>query len=221
MKKAVLFGASGFIGSYILDELLNNPAYELVTVVVRKGLNILHPKLKIVTGDYKTLPGLKGEIAADEIFIALGTTKKKTPDEKEYYQVDHDYPVLAAKIAKENGAGSVFLVSSVGANVNSSVFYLKTKGEMERDILALDFEHTHIFRPSMLMGDRKESRPMEKIFLNVWSAVNLVLIGDKMKRYRGILGKDLARAMVTSAKNQPDKVKINYWKDMMELLGEG
>ena|ERR1035437_6954693 len=218
MKKAVVFGASGFVGSHILDELLNNPDYGQVTVVVRKNLEIHHPKLKMVTGDYNSLRSLKESMVADEIFIALGTTKKNTPDEKEYYKVDHDYPVLAAKIAKENGAGSVFVVSSIGANTNSNVFYIRTKGELERDIIALDFEHTNIFRPSMLLGDRKENRPLEKIFLNVWSAINPVLVGENLKRYRGIEGKDVAKAMVNAAKNQSEKVKVYQWREMMELL---
>src|ERR1022692_916405 len=165
MKKAVLFGASGFIGSFLLEELLNNTEYEQVTIVVRKPLNLNHPKLKTLIGDYSSLPGLKEHIVADEIFIALGTTLKNTPDKAEYYQTDHDYPVLAAKIAKEKGAKSVFVLSAVGANANSTIFYVKTKGETERDIIALDFEHTHIFRPSMLMGNRKENRPLEKIVI--------------------------------------------------------
>jgi uncharacterized protein YbjT (DUF2867 family) len=219
MKKAVVFGASGFIGSHILDELLNNPDYGQVTVVVRKNLEIHHPKLKMVTGDYNSLRSVKESIVADEIFIALGTTKKHTPDEKEYYKVDHDYPVLAAKIAKDNGAGSVFVVSSIGANAKSNVFYIRTKGEMERDIIALDYAHTNIFRPSMLLGDRKENRPMEKIFMNIWSAISPVLVGENLKRYRGIDGKDVARAMVKAAKNKSEKVKIYQWKEMMELLG--
>ena len=147
------------------------------------------------------MPDLKENIVADEIFITLGTTKKNTPNQDEYYQIDHDYPVLAAKIAKEKGAKSVFVVTAVGANANSTIFYIKTKGETERDIIALDFEHTHIFRPSMLMGNRKENRPLEKFLLKLWPVINFVLIGNKLKRYRGIDGKDVAKAMNNAAKN--------------------
>ena len=216
MKKAILFGASGFVGSCLLEELLNNPDYSGVTMVVRKDLNISHPKLRTLIGDYAALPGLKELIDGDEVFIALGTTKKKTPDEKAYYQVDHDYPVLAAKIAKEKGAKAVFLVSSVGANVGSGVFYLRTKGETERDIIALDLEHTHIFRPSMIMGDRKESRPMEKVFMGIFGVINPILGSGK---YRGIEGKDIARAMNSAAaERQMEKVKVYHWKEMNELL---
>jgi uncharacterized protein YbjT (DUF2867 family) len=218
MKKAILFGASGFIGSYLLDELLGNADYERVTIVVRKGLNINHPKLKTVIGDYHSLPDLKEDIVADEIFIALGTTKKRTPNRDEYYQIDHDYPVLAAKIAKEKGAGSVFVVSAVGANAQSGIFYVRTKGETERDIIALNFDHTYIFRPSMLMGSRKEERPMEKILIAIWSIINPLLPG-KLSKYKGITGAAVAKAMVDAAKNQSEKVRIYHWKEMNSPFG--
>ena len=217
-KKAVLFGASGFIGSYLLDELLNNSDYGQVSIVVRKNLNINHPKLKILRGSFHSLPELKENIGGDEIFITLGTTKKNTPDKNEYYRVDHDYPVLAAKIAKEKGAKSVFVVTAVGANANSSIFYIKTKGETERDIIALDFEHTHIFRPSMIMGNRKENRPLEKVLIKMWAVVNRLLIGKQLTKYRGINGKDIAKAMINAAKSQSEKMKIYHWKEMNDML---
>ena len=218
MKKAILFGASGFVGSYLLEELLNDSDYELVTIMVRKSLNIQHPKLKMLIGDYINLPELKESIVADDVFIALGTTKKNTPDQSKYYQVDHDYPVLAAKIAKQNGAKSVFLVTAVGANINSSVFYIRTKGEVERDIIALDFEHSHIFRPSMILGNRKEKRILEKVFLKIWAVVEPVFIGIQLSKYRGIDAKDIAKAMLNSAKNQKEKRSIYHWKEMTDSL---
>ena len=217
MKKAILFGASGFVGSNLLHQLLNNPDYEKVTIVVRKDSGISHPKLKTLTGDYNSLRKLKGDIVADEIFIALGTTKRNTPDAAVYYQIDHDYPVLAAKIAKENGVKSVFIVTAVGANANSGVSYVKTKGEIERDIIALNFEHTHIFRPSMILGTRKENRPLEKSLIKFWSVLNPILAGNYLNKYKGIDGKNIAKAMNNSAKNQLEKVKIYEWKEMNNL----
>ena len=217
MKKAILFGSSGFVGSFLLNELLNNSDYEKVTVVVRKNLDINHPKLKTLIGDYNSLPLLKDNIIADDVFITLGTTKKNTPDQVEYYHVDHDYPVLASKIAKENGAKSVFLLTSVGANQNSGIFYVKTKGETERDIIARDYDHTHIFRPSMLMGSRKEYRPMEKAIITLWSVINPLFVG-KMSKNKGITGENVAMAMNNAAKNQTEKVKIYQWKEMIDLL---
>ena len=217
MKNAILFGASGFIGSHLLQELLDNDDYQQVIIVVRKNQNITHPKLKTLVGDFHTLPQLKENIVGDEIFIALGTTKKNTPDEKEYYQVDHDYPVLAAKIAKENGAKSVFIVTAVGANPNSAVSYMKTKGEVERDIIALNFEYTHIFEPSMITGNRKETRSGEKILINFFKIINPLLL-DKFNKYKGIDGAAVAKAMNNAAKNQSEKVKIYQWNEMDSLL---
>jgi uncharacterized protein YbjT (DUF2867 family) len=217
MKKAIVFGSSGFVGSHLLSELLNSSDYEEVTVVVRKNVNVSHPKLKILIGDYNSLSALRKNIVADEIFIALGTTRKSTPKKEEYYQIDHDYPVLAARIAKENGARSVFLVSAVGANADSTFFYVKTKGETERDIIALDFAHTHLFRPSMIMGNRKENRALEKNLIGIWSAINPLLVG-KINRYRGITGDDIAKAIKNSATDQSEKLKIYHWQEMTDLL---
>ena len=218
MKRAVVFGSSGFVGSHLLSELLSSSDYAQVTAVVRRSLNITHPKLTTVIGDYNSLAGLKSQNAADEVFIALGTTRKNSPEEADYYQVDHEYPVLAAQIAKEGGAKSVFLVTAVGANPNSKFFYVRTKGETERDVIALNFEHTHIFRPSMIVGDRQEKRsPLEAALMRYWSALNPLLIG-KTDKYRGITGADIAKAMIKSAKDQTEKLKIYHWREMHDLL---
>lgn len=215
MKKALLFGATGFVGSYLLDALLNSPDYDQVTIVVRRDPGITHLKLRTLIGNLDTLPSQLKNVAADDVFIALGTTKKNTPDPKEYYRIDHDYPVAAARIAKENGATSVLVVSAVGPDANSSVFYIRTKGEMERDILALDYPHTLLFRPSMIMGSRQEKRPMEKAFIGLFSVINPLLFNSK---YRGIEGKDIARAMVNAAGNATEKVKVYHWKEMQAML---
>jgi len=218
LKRAIVFGSSGFVGSHLLSELLRSTDYGEVTAVARKSLNITHPRLRTVIGDYNSLAGVKSEIAADEVFIALGTTRKNSPKKAEYYQVDHDYPVLAARIAKERGAKSVFLVTAVGANPHSKFFYVRTKGETERDVIALNFEHTHIFRPSMIMGNRKEKRSLlEEALMRFWSALNPLLAG-KADIYKGITGEDIAKALTNSAKNQTEKLKIYHWREMHDLL---
>jgi uncharacterized protein YbjT (DUF2867 family) len=218
MKRAIVFGSSGFVGSHLVSELLNSSDYEQVTAVARKSLNITHAILRTLIGDYDSLAGLKSEIAADEVFIALGTTKAKSPVEADYYRVDHDYPVLAARIARERGATSVFLVTAVDADSNAKFFYVRTKGETERDVIALDYEHTHIFRPSMIVGDRKVQRSLlEGALMTFWPALN-PLLAWKDGKYRGITGEDVAKAMVKSAKNQTERLKIYQWKEMRDLL---
>lgn len=217
MKKAIVFGATGFIGSHLLRELLNSPDYERVITVTRKPLALSHPKLTTLIGDLASLPALKPQLVADEVFIALGTTRKHTPDEAEYYKIDHDYPVLAAEIAQANGAKSVFLVTAVGANARSSVFYVRTKGEVERDVLALNFDHTHIFRPSMILGERDEDRPRERMIIAVWNVINPLLVGP-VDRYRGLAGEEIARAIAKAAQHASGKVRIYHWREMAALL---
>jgi uncharacterized protein YbjT (DUF2867 family) len=156
---------------------------------VRKPLAISDAKLNVLIGDYHTLPGLRRDIRGDGLFITLGTTRKNSPNQAEYCQVDHDYPVLAARLAKDNGVKSVFVVTAVGANLKSEFLNTRTKGEVERDLIQLDFEHTHIFRPSMLMGNRRDDRPLEKTLIGIWRWLNPLLVG-KAARYRaGLPGK--------------------------------
>jgi uncharacterized protein YbjT (DUF2867 family) len=217
MKKVILYGASGLVGSYILENLLNNSNYQEVVIVVRKDLKIHHPKLKTVIGDIHSLSGFVHGIAVDEIFIALGTTQKKTPDKNDYYEIDHDYPVLAAKLARENGAKAVFLVSAVGANSKSSVFYVRMKGETEEDIMNLNFKHTSIFRPSMILGNRGENRPLERVFKVIWKIISPVFVGN-LNKYKGIEARDIANAMVNAANQLNEKIKVLHWKEMKALL---
>jgi uncharacterized protein YbjT (DUF2867 family) len=216
MKKAIVFGATGFIGSHLLRDLLDSPDYAQVIAVVRKPLMPSHPELTVIIGDLASLPALKPQLVADDVFIALGTTRKHTPDEAEYYKIDHDYPVQAAELAKANGARSVFVVTAVGANPKSGMFYIRTKGEVERDILALGFDHTHIFRPSMIIGQRDENRPRERLLIAAWGVLNPLLVGPA-DRYRGLAGDDIARAMVNAARHQTEKVRIYHWREMAAL----
>lgn len=216
MKKAILYGASGLVGSYILDALLRDDNYERVVIVVRKDPGIRHPKLTTIIGDFDSFADPVKGFEVDEVYIALGTTQKKTPERKAYYQIDHDYPVMAAKLAKENGAKTVLLVSSIGADAKSTVFYTRTKGETEQDIIGLGFDHTYIFRPSMILGNRKEKRPLEIVIKAVWKIINPLFIG-KMNKYKGIEAKDIARAMVSMANQPVGKIAILHWNEMKAL----
>jgi uncharacterized protein YbjT (DUF2867 family) len=213
MKKAILYGANGLVGSNILQELLRSSYYDEIIAVVRTKLLIKHPKLKVLVGDFESFVDLVGGIKVDEVYIALGTTRKKTPDDVTYYQIDHDYPVLAAKIARENGASSVFFVSSIGANAGSSFFYPKTKGQTEQDIILQNFEHTHIFRPSTILGNRVENRPADKILGRIWAFISPILSG-KLTKYRAIPAKQIAAAMINAARNPASKMKIYHWREM-------
>ena len=216
MKKALVFGATGFIGSQLLRLLLASGDYDRVTIVVRRAPALTHVKLLTLVGDLDSLPALADRIDADDVFIALGTTKAKVPDEAAYYRVDHDYPVRAAAVAQRRGATGVFLVSAVGASVGSSVFYLRTKGETERDVIAFGFARTHIFRPSQLLGQREERRPLERFIIAAWPTIDWLLMGGARK-YRGIEGADVARAMVRAASDGATGTCVHEWVEMKAL----
>ncbi len=139
MKTATIFGATGLVGSFLLRELLDKRDYGQVVAFTRRDLGIDHPKLRTERGDFNALAASDEPLQTDEVFLALGSTRQMTPDKQEYHRIDHDYPVLAARRAQEGGAKSVFLVSAIGANPSSKTFYLRTKGETERDIVALGY----------------------------------------------------------------------------------
>ena len=216
MKKALVFGATGFIGSQLLPILLASPGYDRVTIVVRRDPGLAHPNLVTLVGDLDSLATLADRIEVDDVFIAIGTTKAKVPDEVAYYRIDHDYPVRAAALAQGRGATGVFLVSAVGASVDSSVFYLRTKGETEREVIALGIPRTHIFRPSQLLGQREENRPLERFIIAVWPAIDWLFVGGARK-YRGIAGADVARAMVCAANGGATGTHVHGWADMKAL----
>ncbi len=217
MKKAIIFGASGFVGSQLLLELLNHSDYKEVYAVVRKPLDFGHPKLNVLIGGFDSMPKLIENLNVDEVFIALGASQNSKQSSAEFYKIDHDYPVLASKTLKRNGAKSIFLVTAAGANASSKFKYVKTKGETERDIIALDFDHTHIFRPTMIIGNRKDKRPFEKIGMKIWKFIYPIFIGKQID-YREIDGKDIAKAMVNAASNQSKKVEIYNWREMIQLI---
>jgi uncharacterized protein YbjT (DUF2867 family) len=217
MKRAIVFGATGFVGSHLLRELLERSEYQSVTAVVRRDPGLAHPKLRTLLGDLDSVAeGMSGS-ALDEVFIALGTTRKRTPDRAAYYRIDHDYPVAAARAAQALGARSVFLVSAVGADPASRVFYTRTKGRTERDILALGYDHTHLFRPSMILGDRPEPRALERCLGRTWALLDPFLMGS-WDRYKGIRGADIARAMGAAADRQQERVAVYHWRQMRDLL---
>lgn len=198
------------MGSYLLQELLNDDRYERVTAVVRKPLAVTHPKLNLSIGDYTTLNTLQHRMDADEIFIALGATDR---------EVDYGYPLLAATLAKQNGARSVFVVTAVGANPRSMTAYVKTKGRIEQDITALGFVHAHFFRPSMILGKRDHYRPLEKTFMAVWPIISPLMVGGA-SRFRGIHAQTIAKAMHRAAQAEARPVNVYHWREMRDLAGE-
>lgn len=194
-KTALVFGSTGLIGSYLVQNLRKSDAYNKIIIFQRKAAATLDPKTQYVQMDFDKMNDFASLIKGDDVFCCLGTTMKKAKTKPAFRRVDYEYPLQIGQIAKENGAGGYFLVSSIGADANSTNFYLHTKGDTERDINQLGFLRLGIFRPSLLLGNRNESRFGERFAQSLYPLFHWLLQGS-LKKYRGILASDVAKAMV-------------------------
>lgn len=192
MKTAIIIGATGLVGSTLVKKILDNPNYSKVTLLLRKPLDIQHPKLQQEIVDFDKLDATK--IIGDDLFCAMGTTLRKAGSKEAQYKIDCTYPYEFGKIAKTNGVKQYILVSSIGSDANSNSFYLRTKGDLEQKIKALDFENFISVRPSFILGDRQEFRLGEKIGIVLAKAISPLLLGS-LKKYRGIEAAQIAKSM--------------------------
>lgn len=193
-NKAVIAGASGLIGSHLLDMLLQSDYYTEVLALVRKELPIDNKKLVQLVVDFDKLTEYQVSITGHAVFCCLGSTRKKTPDMAIYRKIDYEYPLRLAQIAQENNVKHYHLVSALGADSKASNFYTKMKGETEEAIKQVGIKCLHIYEPSVLTGDRKESRPTERFIIGLMKIINPLLIGG-LKKYRSIPAETVARAM--------------------------
>lgn len=209
-KKAIVTGATGLIGRQLLDILLAGDVYDEVLILVRKKLDLTHKKLNQLVVDFDRLESYATSVTGDAIFSCLGSTKKKTPDKALYYKIDHDYPLRLAKMAEQNGVKQFHLVSSIGANPDSGTFYIRLKGETERDIRVLNIPSIYMYEPSMLTGRQQEKRAGEIFFEGLFKIINPLLMG-KWKKYRSVSGRAVAQGMYDqSIKSEPGKWIVHF-----------
>lgn len=197
-KTAIILGATGLTGSILLEKLLNDNHYDTIKLFSRKEISGLPSKVIQYTGNLLDLENFKDDFTANEVFCCIGTTAKKTPDKILYKAIDYGIPVNAAKLSKKNKINTFIVVSALGANANSSIFYNKTKGEMERDVLSTKIENTYILQPSIIGGDRKEQRIGEKIGLIILKILQPLFFG-KLKKYKITEAENIAQAMINLA----------------------
>jgi len=216
-KKAILIGATGLIGANLLEKLLASSNYTEVLVIARKKININNPKLKQLTINLDEMHLHTDEITGDDVFCCLGTTVKKTPNLELYKKIDYQYPLDLADIALKNGAKTYHLVSSVGADAKSKIFYTRTKGEVERALQAIPFQSLNIYRPSLLDGNRNEGRKGENVMIVVMRMINPILVGG-LRKYRSIKIEKVAAAMINQAGKESKGIHI-YASDEIEQLG--
>ncbi len=199
MRSALVVGASGLIGRHLLDALLGDESYSRITVLVRKSLPLQHTKLQQQIVDFEQLEYHAHTIKADDVFCCLGTTIKQAGSQDKFYQVDFTYPYTIASIASRNGSGQFLIVTALGASAKSGIFYNRVKGTIEEAVAGLKFRSIHMFRPSLLLGNRGEFRLGEKIGMVLFRSLSFIMIG-RWRKYRAIQASVVAQAMVTMAK---------------------
>lgn len=196
MKTALVIGSSGLVGSELLKQLLESPAYSSVIVLNRKKSPLQHPKQieRLINFDAPDLQGISG----DDIFCAIGTTIRKAGSKAAQFRVDCEYPSTLAALLKNQGFKRFMLVSSIGADPDASNFYLRTKGQLEKNLTALNYEALFILRPSILLGQRKEFRFGEKFAIILMQFLRPLMIGP-MKKYRGVQASAVAATLIRCA----------------------
>jgi len=203
-KTAILFGSTGLTGSFVLQELIKDVRYSRIILFLRKPLPELLPKITEVVMELTEHDDFEKFVFGDEIYCCLGTTIRKAGSQEAFRKVDFELPVRIAKAAKINGVSKMLVISSIGADPKSSNFYLRTKGEMESSILAAGLKNVYIFRPSILLGPRKESRLGESIGKMLMNAFSFFMAGT-LKKYRPIHVQTVAKAMIATANSEnPD-----------------
>jgi len=218
-QTATLIGASGLIGSHLLQLLLKDNTYSTVKIIVRRPQLLRDPKLQEIVIDFEDKKALEQAIAGSAVvFSAVGTTQKKVKGDKNAYRkVDFDIPVNAAKAAAKFGVYSFSLVSSVGANAaNNNNFYLKLKGIVEEAVSKESIPQLHIMRPSMLLGDRKEKRFGESIAAVLMPLFSIFLLG-KSAKYKAIKAEDVAKAMLQASKSPVKGIHIYEYEEIKKL----
>jgi len=189
---AIIIGATGLIGKQLVKQLLADELYTDVKIFVRRSSGISNPKLTEFIINFEHLNEHTSDIVGDVLFSVLGTTLKTAGSKDAQYKIDYGYQIKVAEIAADNGVSQLVLLSSIGADHNSNMFYTQMKGKLDEDVRALSFESISIHRPSMLEGNRTETRWTETIFTPIMKAA---AIAPCWKKYRPIKDAQVAKAM--------------------------
>ena len=220
-KTALIIGATGLVGEQCLNELLNSVAYEKVIALSRTKIISKKAKLENIVTDFENLDLIAAQLKADDVFCAMGTTIGKAGSKEAFRKIDYEIPLKVAGLAKQNGAKKFILVSSLGADASSSVFYSKVKGELEEALKKMKFDWLIILRPSILLGDRKEKRTGEAIGRFVAEKLSFLFLGP-LKKYSGtpvyLLGRFMVKQAQETAPSSIEKIPVVRIIENEEIL---
>ncbi len=215
---AVVLGSTGFIGHYVVEELIKDSTFTKVRLLVRKPVQPQHSKVEVVVTNFENKGRYRNDLGSgDCIFCCIGTTMSKVGGNKDAYRkIDYDIAADAAGFGSDAGFSQYLLVSSVGADTESNNFYVRLKGETEQSVSKNPFKAIHIFRPSFLMGERKEFRMAELAAKGLMKVATIFLIG-KLRKYKGIEGRTVAIAMVQAVKTYSQGKNIYNYDEIKRL----
>ncbi|MCQ6561692.1 NAD(P)H-binding protein [Paenibacillus mendelii] len=201
--RALLVGATGLVGSALLRQLLADKQCTQVTVLARRPLADavsaeLQGKLQVIIADFEQMEEALAGVEAEVVFCALGTTIKKARTQEAFRRVDYDYPVALGEWSVQQGIQKMIVVSAMGANASSRIFYSRVKGEMEHQLSAFGLPELHVLRPSLLLGNRAELRVGEKVATLLSPLLRVLTVGP-FRRYRPIYDGQVAAAMRAAA----------------------
>jgi uncharacterized protein YbjT (DUF2867 family) len=206
-RKALLAGATGLTGGYVLQALLDTPIYAEVIALVRKPLLKTHRKLREVSTNFKNLDQISSQLHADDVFCCLGTTIKKAGSQNAFRAIDYSLVIMIAEMMKMKGAEKFIVISAMGADIASKVFYNRVKGEMEETLKEIDYPCLCIVRPSLLLGPRQEFRLGEKIGVLLAPMLKPLMLGP-LEKYRPVQAEAVGEFMVRVAQEENYGVKI-------------
>ena len=216
-RTALVAGGSGLVGGHVLRQLLEDPDYDRVTALTRRPLALTHKKLVQRVVDFDRLAEVGDFPRVHDVFCCLGTTIKQAGSQEAFRKVDLAYVVELGRMAVRHRASQFLVVTAVGADPRSRVFYNRVKGEAEEAVRRLQFDAIQIFRPSLLLGSRAQSRPAESISRVLSPLVAWAFLGP-LARYRPIKAATVARAMVRIAREAPRGAHV-YESDAIRRLG--
>jgi uncharacterized protein YbjT (DUF2867 family) len=211
---AIVAGATGLVGGECLKRLLAEPRYSRVVAVARREpAGRKHRKLQVLVADFDRLEDVSDALRGDHVFCALGTTIRKAGSQARFRVVDHDYPLRLAELARANGASHLSIVSALGASRTSPFFYSRVKGEVELALRRMGWPSLSILRPSVIAGERAESRPVERLSEH--------LLRFAPATWRPVAAADIAAAMVTLALQSRPGVTVVESRDIASLASGG
>ncbi|MCK7546750.1 oxidoreductase [Marinobacter koreensis] len=221
--KAMVLGATGLTGHLVVQGLLAREEIESVTVLVRRPLELEHPRLIQHQVDFDSLDSHADLFAVDALICCLGTTIRTAGSQARFREVDYGYPLAAARLAREQGARALILMSAIGASSSSTIFYNRVKGELEDAVRELGYPYLSIYHPSLLLGDRQEHRKGEELGQMAMPLINRVLLGP-LDKYRAIKAETVATAMVNEAcalsdGEEPQGSWTREYPDIVALAG--